>query len=112
ALRGQLPTEKSVQVEIAGLYWHFVDGIWMHNFTVVDLVPNKHQGEHSEWPTTNPRQRSQPRGRRRRRSWKPPPGTTRCCTAASSTPTRARSSTSGSPSSWPSSPPSRSASTT
>ena len=42
SLRGQLPAEKSLQVEIAGLYWHFVDVIWILIFTVVYLVPNKH----------------------------------------------------------------------
>jgi heme/copper-type cytochrome/quinol oxidase subunit 3 len=29
-------------VEIAGLYWHFVDVVWILIFTVVYLVPNKH----------------------------------------------------------------------
>ena len=28
-------------VEIAGLYWHFVDIVWIVIFTVVDLVPYK-----------------------------------------------------------------------
>jgi cytochrome c oxidase subunit 3/cytochrome o ubiquinol oxidase subunit 3 len=42
SLRGQLPAEKSLQVEIAGLYWHFVDIVWILIFTVVYLVPNNH----------------------------------------------------------------------
>ena len=42
SLRGQLPSEKSLQVEIAGLYWHFVDIVWILIFTVVYLVPNNH----------------------------------------------------------------------
>ena len=41
SLRGQLPAEKHLQVEIAGLYWHFVDIVWILIFTVVYLVPNK-----------------------------------------------------------------------
>ncbi|MGH8992329.1 MAG: hypothetical protein ACRDZ7_13140 [Acidimicrobiia bacterium] len=27
-------------MEIAGLYWHFVDVVWIIIFTVVYLVPN------------------------------------------------------------------------
>jgi cytochrome c oxidase subunit 3/cytochrome o ubiquinol oxidase subunit 3 len=42
SMRGQLPAEKSLQVEIAGLYWHFVDVVWILIFTVVYLVPNSH----------------------------------------------------------------------
>lgn len=37
-LRGQLPPEKSLQVEIAGLYWHFVDIVWIVIFTIVYLI--------------------------------------------------------------------------
>ena len=39
SLRGQLPAEKHLQVEIAGLYWHFVDIVWIVIFTVVYLIP-------------------------------------------------------------------------
>jgi cytochrome c oxidase subunit 3/cytochrome o ubiquinol oxidase subunit 3 len=40
SLRGQIPSEKSLNVEIAGLYWHFVDVVWIVIFTVVYLVPS------------------------------------------------------------------------
>jgi cytochrome c oxidase subunit 3/cytochrome o ubiquinol oxidase subunit 3 len=39
SLRGKLPVERSLDVEIAGLYWHFVDVVWIVIFTVVYLVP-------------------------------------------------------------------------
>jgi heme/copper-type cytochrome/quinol oxidase subunit 3 len=38
SLRGKLPTERSETVEIIGLYWHFVDVVWILIFTVVYLV--------------------------------------------------------------------------
>jgi cytochrome c oxidase subunit 3/cytochrome o ubiquinol oxidase subunit 3 len=41
SMRGKLPTEKSEVVEIAGLYWHFVDVVWIVIFTVVYLIPSK-----------------------------------------------------------------------
>jgi cytochrome c oxidase subunit 3/cytochrome o ubiquinol oxidase subunit 3 len=40
SLRGQIPIERSLDIEIAGLYWHFVDVVWIVIFTVVYLVPN------------------------------------------------------------------------
>lgn len=39
SFRGQLPKEKAEKVEIAGLYWHFVDIIWIIIFTLVYLIP-------------------------------------------------------------------------
>jgi heme/copper-type cytochrome/quinol oxidase subunit 3 len=36
--RGQLGSEKAMDVEIAGLYWHFVDIVWFVIFTVVYLL--------------------------------------------------------------------------
>jgi cytochrome c oxidase subunit 3/cytochrome o ubiquinol oxidase subunit 3 len=42
AVRGQLPQEKARVVELAGLYWHFVDIVWIIIFTVVYLVPSPH----------------------------------------------------------------------
>jgi heme/copper-type cytochrome/quinol oxidase subunit 3 len=41
SLRGQLPVERSLDVELAGLYWHFVDVVWIVIFTVVYLVPSQ-----------------------------------------------------------------------
>lgn len=37
--RGQLQPHQSEKVEIAGLYWHFVDIVWIVIFTFVFLVP-------------------------------------------------------------------------
>jgi cytochrome c oxidase subunit 3/cytochrome o ubiquinol oxidase subunit 3 len=39
SLRGKLGPERSEVVEIAGLYWHFVDVVWIVVFTVVYLIP-------------------------------------------------------------------------
>ena len=38
--RGQIPVERALDIEIAGLYWHFVDVVWIVIFTIVYLVPN------------------------------------------------------------------------
>ena len=40
SLRGTLPRERSETVEIVGLYWHFVDVVWIFIFTVIYLVPS------------------------------------------------------------------------
>ncbi|HVN63308.1 MAG TPA: heme-copper oxidase subunit III [Candidatus Binataceae bacterium] len=37
-LMGKLPKEKAGLVEIAGLYWHFVDLVWILIFTFVYLI--------------------------------------------------------------------------
>jgi len=37
--RGKIPPESSLNVEIAGLYWHFVDVIWIIIFPLVYLIP-------------------------------------------------------------------------
>ena len=38
SFRDQLGLEKVMNVEIAGLYWHFVDVVWIVIFTVVYLI--------------------------------------------------------------------------
>jgi heme/copper-type cytochrome/quinol oxidase subunit 3 len=40
SLRGRLHREHSLLVEIAGLYWHFVDIVWILIFTLVYLIPD------------------------------------------------------------------------
>ena len=37
-LRGNLGAEKAEIVEVAGLYWHFVDVVWIVLFTVIYLL--------------------------------------------------------------------------
>jgi heme/copper-type cytochrome/quinol oxidase subunit 3 len=37
-LRGRLAPADSLKVEIAGLYWHFVDVVWIAIFTLVYLI--------------------------------------------------------------------------
>ncbi len=39
SLRGNLPKERAETVEIVGLYWHFVDIVWIVIFTIVYLFP-------------------------------------------------------------------------
>jgi cytochrome c oxidase subunit 3/cytochrome o ubiquinol oxidase subunit 3 len=39
SLRGRIGQEKSEVIEIIGLYWHFVDVVWIVVFTVVYLLP-------------------------------------------------------------------------
>ncbi len=41
SVQGKLGADKSEAVEIAGLYWHFVDIVWIVIFTVIYLVPYK-----------------------------------------------------------------------
>lgn len=38
ALKGDLPPDKSLNLEIAALYWHFVDVVWIVIFPVVYLI--------------------------------------------------------------------------
>ena len=37
-LKGNMPPSRSLTVEIAGLYWHFVDIVWIVIFTLVYLL--------------------------------------------------------------------------
>jgi cytochrome c oxidase subunit 3/cytochrome o ubiquinol oxidase subunit 3 len=39
SLRGKVPEHKAETVEIVGLYWHFVDVVWVVIFAVVYLIP-------------------------------------------------------------------------
>jgi heme/copper-type cytochrome/quinol oxidase subunit 3 len=39
SMRGMLHQGNTLNVEIAGLYWHFVDIVWIVIFTVVYLIP-------------------------------------------------------------------------
>jgi heme/copper-type cytochrome/quinol oxidase subunit 3 len=38
SLKGRLPTERAEAVELVGLYWHFVDIVWIVIFTLVYLI--------------------------------------------------------------------------
>jgi heme/copper-type cytochrome/quinol oxidase subunit 3 len=40
SLRGRLHQQHALWVEIAGLYWHFVDIVWILIFTLVYLIPD------------------------------------------------------------------------
>jgi cytochrome c oxidase subunit 3/cytochrome o ubiquinol oxidase subunit 3 len=39
SVAGRLPTERALRVELVGLYWHFVDVVWIVIFTIVYLIP-------------------------------------------------------------------------
>ena len=41
SMQGRLPQGDAETVEIAGLYWHFVDVVWIVIFTVVYLIPSE-----------------------------------------------------------------------
>jgi cytochrome c oxidase subunit 3/cytochrome o ubiquinol oxidase subunit 3 len=38
-LRGRIPGDKAEVIELVGLYWHFVDIVWIIIFTLVYLIP-------------------------------------------------------------------------
>jgi heme/copper-type cytochrome/quinol oxidase subunit 3 len=37
--RSRVPGDKAEVVELVGLYWHFVDVVWIIIFTLVYLIP-------------------------------------------------------------------------
>ena len=39
AVRGKLNADRAETVELVGLYWHFVDVVWVLIFTIVYLIP-------------------------------------------------------------------------
>jgi cytochrome c oxidase subunit 3/cytochrome o ubiquinol oxidase subunit 3 len=39
-LRGRIPGDEGEVVELVGLYWHFVDIVWIVIFTLVYLIPS------------------------------------------------------------------------
>ena len=39
SIRGKIPQSKAEVIEIAGLYWHFVDIVWVIIFTIIYLIP-------------------------------------------------------------------------
>ena len=39
SMQGRLKVQHAEKVEIAGLYWHFVDIVWIVIFTVIYLIP-------------------------------------------------------------------------
>jgi cytochrome c oxidase subunit 3/cytochrome o ubiquinol oxidase subunit 3 len=39
SMQGRLGSDRAESVEIAGLYWHFVDVVWIVIFTVIYLMP-------------------------------------------------------------------------
>jgi heme/copper-type cytochrome/quinol oxidase subunit 3 len=41
SLRGGVSQDQAINVEIVGLYWHFVDIVWIVIFTLVYLIPYK-----------------------------------------------------------------------
>jgi cytochrome c oxidase subunit 3/cytochrome o ubiquinol oxidase subunit 3 len=40
SVRNKLPQHRSETVELVGLYWHFVDIVWIVIFTLIYLIPN------------------------------------------------------------------------
>ena len=37
-LRGRITQAESLNIELAGLYWHFVDIVWIVIFTLIYLI--------------------------------------------------------------------------
>lgn len=43
-LRGRFSTEYNTPVEMVGLYWHFVDLVWIYLFPLLYLISHHHNG--------------------------------------------------------------------
>jgi heme/copper-type cytochrome/quinol oxidase subunit 3 len=41
SLRGGIQQKNSLNIELAGLYWHFVDIVWIVIFTLIYLIQPK-----------------------------------------------------------------------
>ena len=39
SFKGKITQQDALDVEIAGLYWHFVDIVWIAIFTLLYLIP-------------------------------------------------------------------------
>ena len=39
SMNGRIKKENAEAIEIVGLYWHFVDVVWIFVFTIVYLIP-------------------------------------------------------------------------
>lgn len=48
SLRGGLKAKDSMSLEVAGLYWHFVDILWIVIFTLVYLLPYEDMSDFSQ----------------------------------------------------------------
>jgi cytochrome c oxidase subunit 3 len=42
--RGRFTTEYNTPVEMVGLYWHFVDLVWIYLFPLLYLISHSHNG--------------------------------------------------------------------
>jgi heme/copper-type cytochrome/quinol oxidase subunit 3 len=38
-LRGKVPGDRAEVIELIGLYWHFVDIVWIVIFALIYLIP-------------------------------------------------------------------------
>jgi cytochrome c oxidase subunit 3 len=43
AWQGKIPRENYTRVEVSGLYWHFVDIIWIYLFPLLYLIGGRYQ---------------------------------------------------------------------
>ena len=52
-MKGALSTDNAIDLEVAGLYWHFVDIVWIVIFTVVYLISANDGGAPGSLPFTH-----------------------------------------------------------